>query len=175
MKFNTYIDNIIGTPPNTMVGNIKNTIVSIYPVSSINLEGIKILIDNCMRVGTSDNENVEIATVSPSLWLGAFLDKHFDKIKFVTPMPSFTLTKVVGNEIIEKNYRCDSVSFNTEKEIDEFFTNGSWKTFVLFSITKIVDLRTMTTSYNLRYSDITEKFEERDNKLNNILDGTNNN
>lgn len=44
MKFNTYIDNIIGTPPNTMVGNIKNTIVSIYPVSSINYKTITVYI-----------------------------------------------------------------------------------------------------------------------------------
>lgn len=173
MTFNTYISNYIGSPTNLNPTPTKT--ISIYPISSINLEGIKILIDNCMRVGTGDNANVQVASVDPSLWLGGFLDKHFDKIKFVTPLPGFTVTKVEGNKVVEKNYRCDSMSFNTEKEIDDFFNDNKWKTFVLFSITKQADLRSMTTSYNIRFSDITEKFEERDNKLKNILDGTDNN
>lgn len=150
--------------------------ISVYPISEYNLEGVKILIDNCLRMGKEDNNNVIMATVDPSLWLPEFLDKHWNKISYVSNNPSFGITKVEGGRIILKNYRVDSIKFDTDEEIDEFFNKGKWKKFVLFSIVKHANLSIMKTHYSIRYSDITEKFEERDNKINEILkDGTNNN
>jgi hypothetical protein len=39
----------------------------------------------------------------------------------------------------------------------------------MFSITKSVDLETMNSRYTVRLADITEKYEERDMKIEEIL------
>lgn len=168
MIFQKYIEFVNRTPQTT-------TGISIYPISDYNLEGLKILLDNCTRMGTEYNSNVEIATVNPSLWLGQFLDKHWDKISYVSTLPSFDVLKVDGSEIIRKSYRCDSISLANEEEVDNFFNTNKFKKLVLFTITKTVNLSTLQSMYNIRYCDITEKYEERDIKINSILNGTDNN
>lgn len=148
--------------------NIEPKSIQVYPIGENNLEGIKVLIDNCFRMG-NDNINVRMATVDPSLWLGQFLDKHWTKISYVTSIPSFNIMKVEENKIISKNYNCISKEFESDELINDFFEKGRWKTFVMFSIIKSVDLLTLSSSYRIRYADITEKYEERDNKLEEIL------
>jgi len=165
MIFKKFISNINGS---TQLTNTDIKSISVYPIGENNLEGIKILIDNCFRMG-SDNSNVRMATVDPSLWLGQFLDKHWNKISYVTSMPSFNILKVENNQIVSKNYNCLTKEFESDELINEFFEKGRWKTFVLFSIIKYVDLVNLNTSYHVRYADITEKYEERDNKIEEIL------
>ena len=148
--------------------NIEPKSIQVYPIGENNLEGIKVLIDNCFRMG-NDNINVRMATVDPSLWLGQFLDKHWTRISYVTSMPSFHIMKVVDNKIVSKQYNAETKEFESEDLVNDFFEKRRWKTFVLFSIIKYVDLVNLSTSYRLRYADITEKYEERDNKLEEIL------
>jgi hypothetical protein len=148
--------------------NIEPKSIQVYPIGENNLEGIKVLIDNCYRMG-SENNNVRLATVDPSLWLGHFLDKHWSKISYITYLPSFHIMKVVGDKIVSKQYNTETKEFESEELVNEFFENGKWKTFVMFSIIKSVDLVTLDSTYRVRYADITEKYEERDNKINEIL------
>ena len=142
---------------------------SIYPISEDNLEGIRFLIENCMRMGTENNSNVSIATLSPNLWLGDFLDKYWKYISYVTLVPKFELIKVEDNKIISKSFAVRNEEFKSDEEIDKFFSNGRWKKFVIFSMVKYVDLETLSVFYRIRYADITEKYEERDGKINAIL------
>ena len=165
MIFKDFIKNINGPAQLT---NTDPKSISVYPIGENNLEGIKILIDNCFRMG-NDNNNVRMATVDPSLWLGQFLDKHWTKISYVTSLPSFVIMKVVDNKIVSTQYNTETKEFESEDLVNEFFKKGRWKTFVLFSIIKHVDLTNLSISYRIRYADITEKYEERDNKLEEIL------
>jgi hypothetical protein len=80
MIFKDFLQNI-----RTQQINIEPKSIQVYPIGENNLEGIKVLIDNCYRMG-SDNNNVRMATIDPSLWLGQFLDKHWSKISYVTSM-----------------------------------------------------------------------------------------
>ena len=148
--------------------NIEPKLIQVYPIGENNLEGIKILIDNCFRMG-NDNSNVRVATVDPSLWLGQFLDKHWNRISYVTSVPTFNIMKVEDNQLISKNYNCVMKEFESDELINEFFEKGIWKTFVIFSIIKHVELVTLSSTYRVRYADITEKYEERDNKIKEIL------
>jgi hypothetical protein len=143
--------------------------ISVYPISEDNLEGIKILIDNCMRMGTENNNNVTFATISPTIWLGEFLDKYWQNISYVTTMPKFEMLKVEDNKIISNTYSVITAEFNSNVEVAEFFKSGRWKKFVLFSIVKYANLENLSTSYRVRFADITEKYEERDGKINAIL------
>ena len=120
-------------------------------------------------MGGDSNSNVRMATIDPSLWLGQLLDKHWSKISYVSSMPNFEICKIEDNIIISKHYICSTKEFESEDLVTDFFEKGIWKTLVLFSIVKYVDLLTLNISYRVRYADITEKYEERDNKLEEIL------
>jgi hypothetical protein len=163
MIFKDFLQNI-----RTQQTNIEPKSIQVYPIGENNLEGIKVLIDNCYRMG-NDNSNIRMATVDPSIWLGQFLDKHWSKISYVTSMIAFNIMKVEGNQIVTKNYNCLTKEFVTDDEINDFFEKGRWKTFVMFSIIKSVDLVTLSSTYKIKYADITEKYEERDNKIKEIL------
>lgn len=166
--------NTLNIPGQSLSGGSS---ISLYPISEYNLEGIRLLYGNSVRIG-SENINVQTASIDPSLWMGDFLDRHWSKIAYACVSPKFTITKIEGSKIVEKLYNTDLRKFDTEKELDKFFEKGAWKRFVLFSIAKYADLSTMKIYFVVRYADITEKFEERDNKINNILndsDGTSNN
>ena len=163
MIFKDFLQNI-----RTQQTNIEPKSIQVYPIGENNLEGIKVLIDNCYRMG-NDNSNIRMATVDPSIWLGQFLDKHWSKISYVTSMPAFCIMKVEGNQIVTKNYNCLTKEFESDVEINDFFEKGRWKTFVMFSIIKSVDLVTLSSTYKIKYADITEKYEERDNKIKEIL------
>ena len=163
MIFKDFLQNI-----RTQQINIEPKSIQVYPIGENNLEGIKVLIDNCYRMG-NDNSNIRMATVDPSIWLGQFLDKHWSKISYVTSMIAFNIMKVEGNQIVTKNYNCLTKEFVTDDEINDFFEKGRWKTFVMFSIIKSVDLVTLSSTYKIKYADITEKYEERDNKIKEIL------
>ena len=154
---------------NVKQNNIEPKSIQVYPIGENNLEGIKILIDNCFRMGGDSNSNVRMATIYPSLWLGQLLDKHWSKISYVSSMPNFEICKIEDNIIISKHYICSTKEFESEDLVTDFFEKGIWKTLVLFSIVKYVDLLTLNISYRVRYADITEKYEERDNKLEEIL------
>ena len=163
MIFKDFLQNI-----RTQQINIEPKSIQVYPIGENNWEGVKVLIDNCYRMG-SENNNVRMATVDPSIWLGQFLDKHWSKISYVTSMIAFNIMKVEGNQVITKNYNCLTKEFVTDDEINDFFEKGRWKTFVMFSIIKSVDLVTLSSTYKIKYADITEKYEERDNKIKEIL------
>ena len=79
------------------------------------------------------------------------------------------LIKVENNKIISKSFAVRNEEFKSDEEIDKFFSNGRWKKFVIFSMVKYVDLETLSVFYRIRYADITEKYEERDGKINAIL------
>ena len=161
MIFKEFIKNI-NSPFQLNNADPKN--ISVYPISIDNLEGIKILIDNCMRMGSENNNNVTIATLSPTIWLGEFLDKYWQNISYVTTQPKFDMFKIEDNKIISKSYSVLTSEFSSDDEVNRFFMEGRWKKFVLFSIIKYANLEDLSTSYRIRFADITEKYEERENK-----------
>ena len=73
--------------------NLDPKTISVYPFSEYNIEGLKILLDNSKRMG-SENTNVRVATVDPTLWIGSFLDKHWQKISFISTGISFNILKI---------------------------------------------------------------------------------
>lgn len=149
-----------------MLHDIESGIV---PVNLNNLDFFKILVTNSLRMG-HDNNNIEIASITPGLWMGQFLDKNYDKITYVSKNTNFHILKFESGEIYSKSYATTNLDLNSDEELDNFMNSGKWKKLVLFSICKYIDLKTMKTSYKLRYADITEKYEVIDNKINNILE-----
>jgi hypothetical protein len=174
MSFKKIIQHVPGTKASGILEDFKKE-EFIYPISKNNLSPILVLIKNCMLQGNDTGTNVEIVSVNPSIWLGEFLDKHIDNISYVCASPVFNILKYDEVDIYSKSYRCDRIVFYDDNSADDFFNSNKWKSLVIYSIVKNVDLKNMKSWYTLRYADITETYEIRDNKINEILDGTNNN
>lgn len=86
------------------------------------------------------------------------------------PIPNFSILRMTTDDLIYNTYHCDSIRLNSEDELSDFFMKNEWNSLVIYGIVKIADLRTMSAWYNIRYADVTEKYEKRDNKLNKILE-----
>jgi hypothetical protein len=121
-------------------------------------------------MGSENNNNVTVATVNPTIWLGDFLDKHWENISYVTTIPKFNILRVEDGKIVSNIYSTITVDFKSDEEVSDFLSKGRWKKFVLFSIVKYANLENLSFNYRIRYADITEKYEERDGKINAILE-----
>ena len=139
---------------------------SLIPIDNYCLDGLIRLVENsrtfCSSIGVS-------ATFDLSLWMNDFLIKHIDKISYVTTTPSFSIQILEDGKLTEKVVPVKSKTFNSDEELDEFFENQIDKKIVVYTIGKFIDLRNMAISYELRYADITLKSEQREIKLNKIL------
>ena len=137
----------------------------LIPVNNHSLDAVIQLIDNCRNLGIG----VQYATFDISLWLNDFLVNNYSKIKYVTATPKFTLEYIENDRPHSKIVDCDSITFNSDDELQNFFDDNDGKTLVIFTIGKYVDLKTLQVSYRMRYADITDKDVERDFKINKIL------
>jgi hypothetical protein len=143
---------------------------SIHIVDDLNFWAYKVLYDNCIRMG-SDNSNVSYATIHPSLWFNDIIDYINKVAKIVTEAPSFSILKIDDNlEVIARNYMVESFRFDSDEDFKIFFTQTSkYKSLALFSIVKYLDLRTLKVSWSIRSCDITTIEENRDKKIDDII------
>lgn len=139
---------------------------SLIPIDNYCLDGLIRLVENsrtfCSSIGVS-------ATFDLSLWMNDFLIKHIDKISYVTTTPNFSIQSLENGFLTEKVVSVKSKTFNSDEELDDFFESQIGKKLVVYTIGKFIDLSNMAISYELRYADITLKDEEREIKLNKIL------
>lgn len=142
--------------------------ICVYPITDINLEGVKILLDNCKK-HNMENNNLRVATVDPTLWIGRFLDKHYQKLSFVSTLICFDIHQLINGSILRKSYKHQYIHFNSELELDSFMESIRWKTIVIHSISKEVDLDTLKIGFRLKICEIGESTEERDKKIKEIL------
>lgn len=142
--------------------------ITVYPLGDLNLEGVKVLLDNCKRHNT-ENNNVRVATVDPTLWIGKFLDKHYQKLSFVSISISFEIHQVINGSIFCKSYKHDYLNFNSELELDNYMESMKWKTIVIHSITKEINLDNLNTKFTVRICEIGDSTEERDKKIKEVL------
>lgn len=74
-----------------------------------------------------------------------------------------------NNDILTKTYNVGTIEFSNEQEMNDYFSTKSWYSLVIYSIVRLADLRNMTYKYEVRLADVTEEYERRDKKLNEIL------
>lgn len=144
--------------------------VSLHSVSPSNLECIKVLIENSFKMGDTKYHNIaNCATIDPSIWLPDILDKHFRKISYVCSFPRFQVFKSGYNDIIINEFNCDYLRIDNDIDLDSFFDKWVTKKLALYSIIKSIDINSITSYYTIRYCDVTDKIEERDETISNII------
>jgi len=153
-----------------VISNVYNGKDFLYPVSENDLGGLAILISNCTFGGKELLHNMQFASIDPSIWLGDFLDKYWNKMSYVTAAPNFNLLIVESGKIVIKPHGILSENFETDEDINTFFNNPKNKKLAIYTITKWADLALMKTWYSLRYANLTEKSEIRGNYIDTILE-----
>lgn len=152
-----------------LLSNNDNISINVFPISTNNIKAIKILINNCIKNGVSYS-NAEIVSVSPSIWLSDFLENNLKHINYVTDTPRFDWSRLdINNDILTKTYNVGTIEFSNEQDMNDYFSTKSWNNLVIYSIVRLADLRNMTYKYTIRLADVTEEYEIRDKKLNEIL------
>lgn len=137
----------------------------LIPVNNHSLDAVIQLITNCRDLGIG----VQYATFDITLWLNDFLVNNYSKIKYVTALPRFTLEYIVNDRPHSKIIDCEPIQFDSDDELQKFFDDNDGKTLAIYVIGKYIDLKTLKVFYRMRYADITDKDEERDFKINKIL------
>jgi hypothetical protein len=144
--------------------------VSVYVNDDIDFTSLKILYDNCLRVGTSDNSNITVATVHPSLWFGELFEYIQKSVKLVPKGPSFQLMKIEDNQLFAYNYSVKTLEFNSDEDLKKFFEEDcKYKSLAMFSICKYLDMTNLSISWRIRCVNVLTKEEVRDKKLDSII------
>ena len=144
--------------------------VSVYVNDDIDFTSLKILYDNCLRVGSSDNLNITVATVHPSLWFGELFEYIQKSVKLVPKGPVFQLMKIENNQLISNNYSVETLEFNSDEDLKKFFEKDcKYKSLAMFSICKYLDMTNLSISWRIRCVNVLTKEEVRDKKLDSII------
>ena len=144
--------------------------VSVYVNDDIDFTSLKILYDNCLRVGTSDNSNITVATVHPSLWFGELFEYIQKSVKLVPKGPTFQLMKIEDNQLISNTYSVGTLEFKSDEELKKFFEEDcKYKSLAMFSICKYLDMTNLSISWRIRCVNVLTKEEVRDKKLDSII------
>jgi hypothetical protein len=131
---------------------------------------LKVLYDNCLRMGGLNNLNVTMASVHPSIWFSDFYVKCGDCIKMVCKNANFEIIQVVDDKIQVKTHSTESIQFYSDAELYNFFENfRGYKSLALFSITKLLELKNFKTTWVVRYKDLTSVQEMRNAKIADII------
>lgn len=137
---------------------------------SLDISSLKILYDNCIRMGSENNSNISIATVHPDLWFGDYFDFFRTRIKMVVTAPVFQLLKIEGNQVVSMNHSCDTAEFGSDEELKKFFEDMTeFGSIAIFTLVKYVDITRFSVRWRLRYKDISTKEEIRDKKISTII------
>ena len=144
--------------------------VSVYVNDDIDFTALKILYDNCIRVGSSDNSNIVVATVHPSLWFGELFEYIQKSVKVVPKGPVFQLMKIENNQLVAYNHAVETMEFYSDIELKKFFEEEcKYKSLALFSICKYLDMTNLSTTWRIRCVNVLTKEEVRDRKLDSII------
>lgn len=149
--------------------NPEKNPINLFTITEDNLDGILVLMRNCIKYGISSQDNIRIATVHPSLWLGDWVDTYYKYISYVTNDTTFKVSRILNNQLVVKSYSCYTKKLS-EDEVSSFFETNKFKKFVIYFVTKNVELSSLKTYYQIKFADISEKFEERDSKIIEILE-----
>lgn len=148
----------------------SNQDISVYINDDIDFTALKILYDNCLRVGSSGNSNLTIATVHPSLWFGEIFEHIQKAVKLVSKLPTFKLMMIENDQVSQTEYFTETRRFESDEELRYFLIEDcKYKSLALFSICKYLDMKTLLMTWVLRCVDVSTKDSIRDKKLDSII------
>ena len=155
---------------------IKSDQIVLYKVDSIDLSALFILHENCHRMGNENNNNVMLATVTPGVWFDDLVPTILSNVSFITKVPGFQTISLNGEDLVFQSYTCDLDEFQSLELLKNFLIQkGRLSILVLYSVIQYVDLKTLKSSWFIRYKEIIDPQTIRDKKIDYLTNGTDNN
>mgnify|MGYP003644039824 CR=1 FL=1 len=139
------------------INNPKKNSPILFRIDGYNIDNISLFINNC-NDGINDGIT---ASFDLKLWLNDFLNKYYKYISYITICPKFEINGIL--------FSCKTKELE-EEELDDFFNYYKYRNLVLLYVIKNISLETFKISYKIRYVDITNKEDERESKLLDILE-----
>jgi hypothetical protein len=140
---------------------------TLIKVDYIDSSALGVLFENSLRMGNESNNNVMVATVTPEVWMSDIAEIILNNVSYVTKFPNFQAISYANGELFATNYQVlDSATFNTIEELKKFIRDkGQMSLLVVYTILQYVDLKTLTTSWLIRYKEIIDPQTIRDKKI----------
>jgi hypothetical protein len=139
------------------INNPKKNSPILFRIDGYNIDNISLFINNC-NDGINDGIT---ASFDLKLWLNDFLNKYYKYISYITICSKFEINGIL--------FSCKTKELE-EEELDDFFNYYKYRNLVLLYVIKNISLETFKISYKIRYVDITNKEDEREFKLLDILE-----
>jgi hypothetical protein len=153
------LDDLKDSPPSVFINS-----------GDLDLFYLKTLYENCLRMGSTNNTNVTHASIHPSLWFSEFYQKYSDCIKMVSKNATFELIKIVNDKIVTQNYTCQFLQIDSDEKLDDYFNQfRNYRSLVLFSVIKLLDLQSLKSVWHVRSKDVSSKEEVRNLKIDDII------
>jgi hypothetical protein len=146
---------------------LENNIIIGDP--NLDLTYLKILFENCLRMGSNGNANIEVASIHPSLWFSENFELFKKYIRVITKTPSFHLLRMEDNNLGSFFFNTQTEKLIKDDEFINFFEKSNFHTLVIFSIVKYIDVKNLHTFWQIRYADISTLEEIRDKKISSII------
>lgn len=155
---------------------IKSEQITLYKVEWIDLSALFILYENCQRMGNENNNNVMLATVAPEVWFDDLVPTILDNVSFITKLPNFQTFTLKNGDLFSRTWQTEKKDFDSIELLKDFLEKDSkFEDLVLFSIVGYVDLMSMTKKWTITFTNVTDTETKRDNKIEFLVDGINNN
>ncbi len=139
---------------------------SVLKVDHLDSSALFWLFENSCRMGNDSNNNVNLATVDPSLWMDDISNIILDNVGYITKNSTFNITSYIDGKLVCKSYSCESLEFSDLDSLKEFIKDrGTFSVLTIHSIVKYVFLNTLTVCWRIRCKEITDIQSIRNNKI----------
>ena len=145
---------------------LKGYLPSVIKMDDLDSAALFQLYETSSRMCNESNNNVEIATVSPSVWFDDLVDVVMENVGYVAKSTQFQFLFYKNPDILSICYSCDVERFNSLNDLKDFIKKkGQFSTLVLFSIVKYVDLHNLNVYWSMRYKEILDTQQIREKKI----------
>jgi hypothetical protein len=88
----------------------------------------------------------------------------------VSKNATFELIKIVNDKIVTQNYTCQFLQIDSDEKLDDYFNQfRNYRSLVLFSVIKLLDLQSLKSVWHVRSKDVSSKEEVRNLKIDDII------
>jgi len=112
------------------------------------------------------NSNVSVATASPDVWFDDVVELIIENVSYISKNNNFQFIIYDKPNLKFVEYSCEFKEFQSIDDMKDFIQEkGQLSLFVLFSIVKYVNLDTLSVSWGVRYKEVLDNQQIRDNKI----------
>lgn len=161
------------------INNLSFT--SLHRVDDCDLRAIGALYNNCLKLNQNFGDRYGVTTLnfdnvdSVDKWFPDIVCKVMNNVDYIANSTKFEIHKLVNGSIYCRVLNCDLSEFDTYGEMIDFLESEKFSTFVLYSIVNLKKVEHLRSKWVVISKLTSQDDEIRDKKIENIINGVNNN